>query len=321
MIHISGASPFIDAAAVEAWDAWFRWREKGELRDLSVDETWARVAAALVSVEPEGKRAACMQRLLAAFSSWRLLPDERILATAGTPAAAWRTDDLVAVLNIACFVSSPGMTAAALDLAALRDIAALAVHALDNAAMLLATAAPAAERLRIGIIGFGDALVLLGIRYDSASSRALAGKVARALAQGCAKGSVALARQRTPLVHGDAAWKERAHGRGLPRRLINDAERYGLRHHSLTAITSQRRLALFANGVADGLEPAAAGVRTHVIEAAEGQRRVRSPGYAASLTGRAAPGAGMAEAAQASAKQAVCEAMQAWIDEPIAVPA
>jgi len=313
MIQRLGASPFIDAAAVEAWDAWFRWRDKGELRDLSVDATWERVATALASVETEPERAAYKHRLLAALSSWRLLPDPRVIATAGTSVPAWSADDLVAVLNVGCFVLSPGTMHAELDLAAIRSTAALAVHMLDNAAILPTGAVTSAERLHIGIIGLGDALALMGIRYDSAAARMQARRVARALAHGCAKGSVALAGRRPPAMKADVEWKQRAYRRGLPRRLIDDAGCTGVRHRNFTSITSQRRLALFANAASDALEPAADSARTYVIEAIEGERRVRSPGYAATLLGGVAP----VGATPVAAMEALREAMQAWIDEPI----
>ncbi|WP_329742221.1 hypothetical protein [Dyella sp. A6] len=292
MIQKLGASPFIDAAAVEAWDAWFRWREQGELRDLSVDATWERVAWALASVEPEQQRLAFARRLLVVFSDWQLLPGERILMTAGTPAAAWGGDDLVAVLNVASFVSDPGSVAAALDLPRFMTVAALAVHLLDNAATLQGAGGPPPERLHIGIIGLGDALALLGMRYDSDEARAFAVEVVRSLAQGCASGHAALAGQ--------------CH-------VADATERHGPRYRSLTAITSQRRLALFANATSDALEPAAGAPRTYVIEAEEGNRQVRSPGYAATLLGRDSA----FDTAPEAARQAMRDAVQGWIDEAI----
>jgi len=311
----------MDAAAVEAWDAWFRWRERGALRDLSVDATWMRVARALSAVEPAGEGAVLVRRLMKAFSSWRLLPDERILASAGTPGACWDTGGLVAVLNVARFVEAPCMPHARLDAAGLADMAALAVRMLDDAAMLRRSATRSPVPLRIGLIGLGDALALLGMDYGSAGARAAAMDAAKALARGCAEGSIGLARARAPLAACDAAWRDRARRRGLPPALIEEAVRYGLRCRRLTAITSQRRLALFANGVSDALDPASCGIRIHLIGTADGERRVRSPGYAstvASAAGVAAPAD--AGAVAPAARRAMCQVVQGWIDEPLDCP-
>lgn len=68
--------------AVDIWDAWFRWREQGALRDLTVNATWDRVATALASIEP-ADATIWSERFTDAFRAWRLLLDERILATAG----------------------------------------------------------------------------------------------------------------------------------------------------------------------------------------------------------------------------------------------
>src|SRR5690348_2313422 len=97
-------SSFIETAAVEAWDAWFRWRERGRLRDISVEATWRRMARTLAAVEPAQPAAEYEAALMTAFASWRLLLDERVLATAGTHAAEWPNNDLVAVLNAGMFV-------------------------------------------------------------------------------------------------------------------------------------------------------------------------------------------------------------------------
>jgi hypothetical protein len=40
-------SAFMTPLAVETWDAWFRWRDRGQLRDRTIDATWERVATCL----------------------------------------------------------------------------------------------------------------------------------------------------------------------------------------------------------------------------------------------------------------------------------
>lgn len=246
-------SPFRNTLAVETWDTWFRWREGGRLRDVTIDDTWERVAFTLTASPahaPDFK-----QRLLDAFASWHLLPDERLLMRAGVVAPPWEAGDLHAVLNAASFVRVSTAKPASFDHAHYANIAALAVRALESAADLYTGHAREAPRTRIGIIGLGDALALLDLDYDSDAARAQAANIALALAQGCTAGSIALARERGAQVRCDARWIEQARRRGYRRDLIEAAVEHGLRHGRLTAIVSQPRLAALANGVADALDP------------------------------------------------------------------
>lgn len=297
-----GESPFVMPTAVEAWDTWFRWRENGVLRDETVDATWQRVASALAAVEPYAERHAFEDRLFGAFINWRLLLDERILATAGTGAAAWPDDELVAVLNVASFVRSPATPRASIDFAAMKDCAELAVHALDNAIALRNDSKRIAKRLRIGIIGFADALVLLGLEYASAEAQVLARRIATALAEGSLRATIALAETRGYTMRCDESWPQRAQLRSTPPDLIERAIRYGLRHVGLTSITSQPRLARFANDVTDAIHPLAAD-RTYAA-------RAHSGSWAPTQT-----------SASVLSQLNVRSAMQPWIDEPIPCPA
>jgi len=320
MIDLHKTSPFIDLAAVEAWDAWFRWREKADLRDLSIEDTWRRVSAALASIESGGEATTWQTRFMDAFASWRLLPDERLLASAGTGRTAWRKGMLHASLNAAGFVSAD--YPASIDLSALGDCSALAVRALDNAALQANIAAP---HLRIGMIGVADAVALLGLRYDSDSGRMQAAAMGRALAEGCLQGSIMLAAERGPCGHEAHASAARGRLRGLPDELLRDAARHGLRHLQLTAITSQPRLALLANDVADAVDPLRGTNHVHVIGASDGQRTtVRSSGYALNLLHGGEIGAedlpdtlpDMSWMAQIKMRAA----LQPWMDEPIHYP-
>lgn len=322
MIDLHRGSPFIDLAAVEAWDAWFRWREGGDLRDLSIEDTWRRVSIALASIEPGREATTWQARFMDALALWRLLPDERMFKSAGTGQITWRDGVLHAALNAAAFVSSGDAGGASMDLAALRDCAALAVRALDNAALQANTAAP---HLRIGMIGVADALALLGLRYDSDLGRMQAAAMARALAEGCLQGSIMLAAERGSRGHEAHVSIARARLRGLPEELLRDAARHGVRHPQVTAITSQPRLALLANDVADAIDPLRGTNHAHVISAADGQRTiVRSYGYALNVlhAGGIEP-KGMPDTLSDMSWMAQIKmraALQPWMDEPIAYP-
>ncbi|MBS0432042.1 MAG: hypothetical protein JSS21_06510, partial [Proteobacteria bacterium] len=312
----------IDLAAVEAWDAWFRWREETCLRDLSIEDTWRRVSAALVSIEPGKEHATWQKRFMDAFASWRLLPDERLLACAGTGRVMCRNGVLHASLNAAGFVWSGQTAGASMDLAALSDCAALAVRVLDNAALQADIAVP---HLRIGMIGIADALALLGLHYDSDSGRMQTAAMGRALAEGCLRGNVMLAAERGSCGHGARASMTRARLRGFPDDLLRAAARHGVRHPQLTAFTSQPRLALLANDVADAADPLRRRNHAIMISASDGQRTtVRSSGYALNIL----HAGGMEPESMPDtlpdmpwmAQIKMRAALQAWVDEPIDYP-
>ena len=320
MIDLHRPSPFIDLAAVEAWDAWFRWREQADLRDFSIEDTWRRVSVVLASVEPGEEAATWQTRFMDALASWRLLPDERLLASAGTGQTTWREGVLNASLNAAGFVSAG--YAASIDLTALGDCAALAVRALDNAALQAGIAAP---HLRIGMIGVADALALLGLNYDSDAGRMQAATMAKALADGCLRGSMMLAAERGPFRHEAHAFVARARLRRLPAELLHVVASHGVRHMQLTAITSQPRLALLANDVADAADPLREKNHAHAISASHGQpTTVRSSGYALNIlhAGGSEP-EGMPDTLPDLSWMAQIKmraALQPWMDEPIDYP-
>jgi len=317
-----GASPFTHVAAVEAWDTWFRWRENGVLRDLTVDATWDRVATALASVEVADS-ATWKQRMVDAFRSWRLLPDERILATAGTGSPGWALGQPIAVVNAAAFVRRSHATDAVFDAVGFENVSALATRALDDAVMLVGNGERIHAGFRIGIIGLADALASLGIALDCSAARAQAATIARALAHGCVRGSLELARERGATAAATDAWRAQAQARGIAAEVMEEVARIGLRHGQLTAITPQPRLAKFANGVGDALEP---GSGTQPARGTIGQLLPRTIGAAgfppthSSKLMNPASAPIMSPAALASAQLQLRASIQRWIDEPIDYP-
>lgn len=321
MIDLRRPSPFIELAAVEAWDAWFRWRDRSGLRDFSIEDTWRRVAGALATVEPLGERDALRARCTDALAAWRLLPDERLLADAGTGRNGWHTGTLHVALNAAAFVSTDRTVAAVIDLAGMADCAALAVRVLDNAALLAGNPTP---QVRVGILGIADALALLGLPYDSDAGRARAAAMVRALAEGCFRGNVMLAAARGARAEASRVGIARGRSRGIPPGLLRMAARHGLRHLRLVAIVPQPRLALLANDVADAADPLHGWDHACVIAAADGLRDLRSPGYALNIlraNDECRDGAPQTLADLPwTAQTAMRAALQPWLDEPIDYP-
>jgi len=286
-------STFTDPAAVEAWDAWFRWREEGRLRDLTIDSTWQRVASMIGRHDD-----ALAGTLIRCLSAWQVLPDERILASAGTGVADWSDGALHAALNVAAFVRAPRSPQAHFDAAAFIDAAGVAVRTLEAATRAIGPESTTPE-WRVGAIGFASALVPLGVAYDDAAAAALARTVGHALAEGCARASTRLAREHGARSDASPQWLSRAAERGVPEDVIADARRYGLRRRDITAIDAHPRLAQLANNVTDALDPLPhdrmQGGRDARTEKDRGMRSI-------------------------AAQLAIRAAMQPWIDRPIEGP-
>lgn len=324
MLDKDDPSPFLDPAAVEVWDTWFRWREDGQLRDISVEATWERVARALARAETTPSSRG-LTRMIDVQARWQVVFDERILAGAGTPGFSWPGDPL-AVLNAASFVRAPFAAGGQFDFDAFRAAAELAVHGLDNA-LLLRDQASACADLRVGMIGVADALAMLGKRYDSPAGRVLAGQIAQALAQACLGANSRLAHDRGALTDAGTAAVELAHLRGMPAGLVESVQRTGVRHHRVTAITSQRRLAQLANDVADALDPLDWSDSHRDSAGQTNTRARRSGGYTRIMAKRAGALSTPMAAVLASrhrssiaAQIALRGAVQPWIDAPIDYP-
>ena len=287
---------FTDRAAVDAWDSWFRWRNGDGLRDRTIDATWWRVADALASAEGARDRR-WAYRFVEAFSHWQLLPDERLLRTAGTGPALRPFEAPRATLNVAGFVTAPLTRQARFDAERFAGVAGLAVRLLDDALVAMHGAAPTFSGLRVGLIGLADALRLLGIPYDDPRAAEQASEVGAALATGTLRGTVELAAERGPIdarpAHLVALWRDR----GAPDALVEAAMRVGVRHTRLTAIGLQPHLALLANNASDALDPP--------------PRSVHKPAATVSTS---------QIDAMVTAQLAIRAAIQPWIDAPIEYP-
>jgi ribonucleoside-diphosphate reductase alpha chain len=295
---------FTDPVAVDVWDACFRWRVGSELRDRTIDATWARVSSAVAAVE--GAHAGTWARRYAeAFSDWRLLPDERLLRTAGTAVALERFDRPCATLNAGAFVRHPHSPQASFDHVCFAAIAALAVRLLDDAHLAIDGPARTPPDLHVGMMGVADALAAMGLRYASGQAQQMAATIATSLAQGCLQGTVELARERGAREDQRQSRFEAWDQRGMPAALMDDARRYGMRHARLTAIEPQPRLALLANNISDALDP----VCTHAGD-----------GFTPLTGGAPARAVGIATDRLLCAQIELRGAVQPWIDAPISCP-
>jgi len=176
-------------------------------------------------------------------------------------------------LNLTAFVASPFSADARLDLDALADAAQLAVRFLDNVIDVSRFPLPAqaeqarhTRRIGLGTTGLADALVLLGLRYDSEAARTLAAQTLKTLRDAAYRASIALAREKGPF---PGLAREAFLASGFAVRLPADIREaiaaHGIRNSHLLAIAPAGTISLLANNCSSGIEP---------IFAAEAERRV-----------------------------------------------
>jgi ribonucleoside-diphosphate reductase alpha chain len=168
-------------------------------------------------------------------------------------------------VNLVAFVLKPFTRRASIDWARYRQVAAVAVRALDNVLDLSgwplpaqAAQAQATRRIGLGFTGLGDALMMLGLRYDRDEGRAMAARLARVLRDTAALASVALARERGAFPRLDAArYLAAPHAAArLPPGIRAAIRRDGIRnsHRNCIAPTGSISIAL-ADNVSPGIEP------------------------------------------------------------------
>lgn len=168
-------------------------------------------------------------------------------------------------LNLASYVQGPFSTAPVFDFAMMSRVTRLAVRMLDN--VLTATRWPLKEqaseaeakrRIGLGFTGLGDALIMLGIRYDSPKGRELAAEIAKAMRDAAYSASVELARERGAFPVLDVE-KYLASGfvSRLPAEIKADIRKHGIRNSHLTSIAPTGTISLaFADNASNGIEPA-----------------------------------------------------------------
>ncbi len=152
-----------------------------------------------------------------------------------------------------------------LDFGAFRKAVQIQVRALDNVIDLTAWPLPqqrleaqAKRRIGVGLTGLGDALAMLGLRYDRQEGRDMAACVARCMRDAAYAASVALAREKGAFPRFDAG-KYLApdnFASRLPEALQEAIREHGIRNSHLLSIAPTGSVSLaFADNTSNGIEP------------------------------------------------------------------
>ena len=144
------------------------------------------------------------------------------------------------------------------------ELVRIAVRMLDN--VLDATPWPlpkqraeghAKRRIGLGFLGLGDALAMLGVRYDSEAGRASAARIAATMRDAAYRASIDLAEEKGAFPLFDQRYVESRFVKRLPDPIRNDIRARGIRNSHLLSIAPTGTISLaFADNASNGIEPA-----------------------------------------------------------------
>jgi len=118
--------------------------------------------------------------------------------------------------------------------------------------------ARAKRRVGLGFTGLGDALVMLGLRYDTDEARRMAAKIAEAMRDESYAASIELAREKGafPVLDAEQYLAAPRFASRLPERLKTEIRKHGIRNSHLLSIAPTGTISLaFADNASNGVEP------------------------------------------------------------------
>ncbi|HEV8518971.1 MAG TPA: ribonucleoside-diphosphate reductase, adenosylcobalamin-dependent, partial [Burkholderiales bacterium] len=118
--------------------------------------------------------------------------------------------------------------------------------------------AQAKRRIGLGFTGLGDALIMLGLRYDSEDARSMGSKIAACLRDEAYAASVAIGKEKGafPLFDAQRYLEPPRFASRLPAALRKEIARHGVRNSHLLSIAPTGTISLaFADNASNGIEP------------------------------------------------------------------
>ena len=169
-------------------------------------------------------------------------------------------------IDLTHFVRDPFDAGARFDDAGFAEVVRVAVRMLDNVLDVTVWPLPqqhdeamAKRRVGLGFTGLGDALVMLGLRYDSEAARDMARRISETMRDAAYAASVDLAGERGafPLFNADLYLSGGRFASRLPAALKERIRTQGIRNSHLLSIAPTGTISLaFADNASNGIEPA-----------------------------------------------------------------
>ncbi|MBI5256671.1 MAG: ribonucleoside-diphosphate reductase, adenosylcobalamin-dependent [Burkholderiales bacterium] len=169
-------------------------------------------------------------------------------------------------VNLTHFVQRPFEADAGFDEAGFAEVCRTATRMLDNVLDITVWPLPQQHeearnkrRVGLGFTGLGDALVMLGLRYDTEEARAMARRISQVMRDAAYDASADLAKERGafPLFNADLYLSRGSFATRLPQGLKDKIRAQGLRNSHLLSIAPTGTISLaFADNASNGIEPA-----------------------------------------------------------------
>ena len=168
-------------------------------------------------------------------------------------------------INLTLYVREPFSKEASFDYEGFGKEVATSIRMLDN--VLDATHWPlpqqqaeaaAKRRIGLGFTGLGDALIMLGLRYDTSEARAMAARISEFMRDSAYLASVELAKERGafPLFNADLYLSGGNFASRLPHEIKEEIRKHGIRNSHLLSIAPTGTISLaFADNASNGIEP------------------------------------------------------------------
>ncbi len=187
-------------------------------------------------------------------------------------------------VNLATYVVDPFTPKARFDFEAFAKVVRVSVRMLDNVLdasvwplSQQADEARAKRRIGLGFTGLGDALIMLGQRYDTDEARATASRIAGHMRDQAYDASVDLAieKGRFPLFDAERYLAAPRFASRLPEPLRQRIRAHGLRNSHLLSIAPTGTISLaFADNASNGIEPPYSWTYQRKKREADGQHKV-----------------------------------------------
>ena len=198
------------------------------------------------------------------------------------PLPAYGCCDLGSV-DVSRFVKDPFGDNASFDFEAFARVVDVSIRMLDNVLDVTPwplesqnAEAKAKRRIGLGFTGLGDALIMLGLRYDTEDARAMAAKIAEYMRDRAYAASVELARERGafPMFNKDLYLSGGNFASRLPDRIKDSVRKHGIRNSHLLSIAPTGTISLaFADNASNGIEPPFSWTYTRKKRMADGTHR------------------------------------------------
>lgn len=166
-------------------------------------------------------------------------------------------------VDLTRFVRNPFTKEASFDAAGFSELVRLTVRMLDNVLdvtfwplEMQRAEAMSKRRIGLGFTGLGDALAMLGLRYDTDEARRDAAVIAEIMRNEAYRASIELAKEKGAFPLFDGRYLESAFAKRLPQEIRKEILRYGIRNSHLLSIAPTGTISLaFADNASNGIEP------------------------------------------------------------------